>query len=153
MRKQKPPLNLIILLKMKREIDWEMCRGLTTRIYRNLQTGTMSLQQKIDKSWLVVGHVTNAVIEYPSFHISQGGKNRVIREKRKNVHAWAVGRLVGVKIDLPNRLEEIYYCPYNTERFAWKKTGEPIESPNLLVVIENRVFCDRVSNPPQLTLF
>lgn len=139
-------------MKAKREIDWDLCKGLTTRIYRNLQTGTMSIQQKVDKSWLVVGHLTNAAIEYPKFHISQAGKARVIRDKRKNVHAWAEGRLVGISADSSN-LQEVYYCPYNTDQFLWKNTREPIESTSLLVVIDNQVLCDRVNQMPQLTLF
>lgn len=136
---------------MKKEIDWQICTGLTTRIYRNLNTGTMSLQQKINKSWLVVGHVTNVAIEYPTFHISKAGKNRVIREKRKNVHAWAEGKLIGITADSSN-LEEIYYCPYNSDSFSWKKTGESIKSSSLLVVIDNKVLCNR-SITPQITLF
>ncbi len=137
---------------MKKEIDWQICQGLTTRIYRNLQNGTMSLQQKINKSWLVVGHVTNVAIESPKFYISQSGKNRVIRERRKNVHAWAEGKLLGITANSTN-LEEIYYCPYSSNNFSWKKTGESIEFTNLLVVIDNQVLCDRVNSIPQLTLF
>jgi hypothetical protein len=137
---------------MRKEIDWQVCKGLSTRIYRNLQTGTMSLQQKIGNSWLVVGHVTNAVIAHPKFHVSQAGRNRVIKEKQKSVHAWAEGKLIGITTDSPN-LEEIYYCPYNTDRFAWKQTGEPIESASLLVVIDNQVLCDCTVTTPQLTLF
>ena len=138
---------------MKREIDWNICRGLTTRIYRNLQTGTMSLQQKINKSWLVVGHVTNIVIENPTFYVSQAGKARVIRDKHKNVHAWVEGRLTSVSTDYLSNLREIYYCPYNTERFLWKQTRESIESTDLLVVIDNQVLCSHIVNIPQLSLF
>jgi hypothetical protein len=141
-----------IQMKPKREIDWNVCTGLTTRIYRNLQTGTMSLQQKVNKSWLVVGHVTNAAIEYPKFYISQSGKLRVIREQRKNVHAWIEGRLIGISAD-SLRLEEIHYCPYTSDSFSWKKTGKLIESANLFVVIDNQVFCDRTVSTPQLSLF
>jgi hypothetical protein len=137
---------------MKREVNWQACTGLTTRIYRNLQNGTMSLQQKIGNSWLVIGHVTNAAIAYPKFYVSQAGRDRVIREKRKSVHAWAEGQLLGVIADSPN-LKEIYYCPYSSGRFSWKETGESIESTNLLVVIDNQVLCDRTIHTPQLTLF
>jgi hypothetical protein len=145
-------LNHAEKIQMNREIDWNVYTGLTTRIYRNLQTGTMSLQQKVNKSWLVVGHVTNAAIEYPKFHISQSGKLRVIREQRKNVHAWIEGRLIGITAD-SSGLEEIHYCPYTSETFLWKKTGDPIESTSLFVVINNQVFCDRIDSTPQLSLF
>jgi hypothetical protein len=47
---------------MKKDLDWQVCRGLPTRCYRNLNTGLMSLTQQIDKSWIVVGHTDNLVI-------------------------------------------------------------------------------------------
>jgi hypothetical protein len=138
---------------MKKNIDWQVCRGLPTRCYRNLRTGTMSLQQKVGNSWLVIGHITNIVIKHPKFYVSEPGRQRVIKEKQKNVHAYSTGILVDVAPEkLPN-LQEIYYCPYAQSYFSWKHTGEQITSADLLVVIDNQVFCSIEVKQPQLSLF
>jgi hypothetical protein len=139
---------------MKNEINWQICQGLQTRIYRNLRTGTMSLQQKFGNSWLVIGHVTDVVIKHPKFYVSEPGRKRVIKERQKNVHAYSTGTLVNniVLEKLPD-LQEIYYCPYAQSYFSWKQTGEPITQADLLVVIDNRVFCPVEVKQPQLSLF
>jgi hypothetical protein len=146
---------LIMSIKeMKKEIDWQVCQGLQTRIYRNLGNGLMSLTQQINKSWLLVGHTNNVAIEYPKFYVSEAGRQRVIREHQKNVHAWATGRLLTIahRLDLPD-LKQIYYCPYTQSHFSWLESGEPIISADLLVVIDNQVFCTSNYQQPQLTLF
>jgi hypothetical protein len=139
---------------MKKEIDWQVCQGLQTRIYRNLGNGLMSLTQQINKSWLLVGHTSNVAIEYPKFYVSEAGRQRVIREHQKNVHAWATGRLLTIanRLDLPD-LKQIYYCPYTQPYFSWLESGEPIISADLLIVIDNQVFCTSNCQEPQLTLF
>jgi hypothetical protein len=138
---------------MKNEINWQICQGLQTRIYRNLRTGTMSLQQKFGNSWLVIGHVTNVVIKHPKFYVSEPGRQRVIKERQKNVHAYSTGILVNVALEKLPDLQEIYYCPYAQSYFSWKQTGEPITHADLLVVIDNQVFCPVEVKQPQLSLF
>jgi hypothetical protein len=136
-----------------KDVDWSVCKGLPTRIYRNLLNGKMSLQQQINKSWLVIGHVTDVVISYPKFYVSEPGRQRVIAEKQKNVHAYSSGLLSNVSLAKLPELAEIHYCPYSQSYFSWKESGLPIEHTDLLVVIENKVYCSVVSHPPQLSLF
>lgn len=138
-----------------KEIDWKVCAGLPTRIYRNLLNHKMSVQQQINNSWLVVGHVTEAVIRCPKFYVSESGRQRVIMSGKKNVHAYSYGQIANPNsIALPDsNLQEIYYDPYSQSHFIWKESGLPIDNADLLVVIENKVYCtiDRQQN--QLSLF
>mgnify|MGYP000002174594 FL=1 len=138
---------------MKKDIDWQVCRGLPTRCYRNLNTGLMSLTQQIDKSWIVVGHTDNLVIRHPKLYVSQRGRQRVLKDGHKNVHAYAQGVLEDLSLSSLPRLKEIYYCPYSQAYFSWKETGEQIASADLLVVIDNQVLCSIDTQQPQLTLF
>jgi hypothetical protein len=138
---------------MEKEINWQICKGLPTRIYRNLGNGLMSLTQQIDKRWLLIGHTDNVALEYPKFQVSEAGRQRVIREGRKNVHAFAIGRLAfAERIDRAD-LKQIYYCPYTQPYFTWLGSNEPVTDAELLVVIDNRVFCTSDYLQPQLTLF
>jgi hypothetical protein len=140
--------------EMKKEIDWQVCQGLQTRIYRNLGNGLMSLTQQINKSWLLVGHTRDVALQYPKFYVSEAGRQRVIRERQKNVHAWATGRLLTIanRFDRSD-LKQIYYCPYTQPYFSWLDSGEQIISADLLIVIDNQVFCTSNYRQPQLTLF
>lgn len=137
-----------------KEVDWQVCSGHPTRIYRNLLNHKMSLQQQIGKSWLVVGHVTEAAIEFPKFYVSEAGRQRVIAATAKNVHAFGCGVLVEPKSVLPeSSLREIHYCPYSQAYFTYKDNSEPLVSADYLVVIENRVYCTVDRQQPQLSLF
>lgn len=140
-------------IAMKKDIDWEICRGLETKVHVNLNNGLMSLTQKVGKSYLVVGHTDNLVLEYPRFYVSAAGRMRVIKEQSKNVHAWGIGRLLSPSlVNLPP-LKEIFYCPYTQSHFTWKESGLPINNADLLVVINNQVLCSTNIQRPQLSLF
>jgi hypothetical protein len=123
-----------------REMDWTAHIGQRARIYRNLNNGRMSIQIKMGKSWKVVGHVVDAVLQDVQFRVSEAGRQRVIRDGCKNVHAWGEGILLG-EID-----EEIIapinlaYNPYRNETFLERGTDHIIESCKFLVVRQNYVF-------------
>lgn len=138
---------------MTKDIDWQVCTGLLTRCYRNLNTGYMSLTQQINKSWLLVGHTDNLVIKYPRFYVSERGRQRVLKDKRKNVHAYCEGILSSPSLPNLPPLKEIHYCPYSQSYFSWKETETPIVEADLIVVIDNRVFCTSDVRQPQLSPF
>jgi hypothetical protein len=138
---------------MRKTIDWQLCVGLPTQCYRNLNNGSISVRQRVGKSWLVVGHTHNLVIQNPIFTVSEPSRQRVIREQRKNVHAFSCGILIGQNIDALPPIEEIYYDPYTLPYFAWRETNLKIDRADLLVVIDNQVFCSTESRRSQLTLF
>lgn len=62
------------------------------RIYRNLNNGKVSIKDK--QTNLVVGHADEVWIDKPKFIVSEAGRQRVLKEKRKNVHAYVEGEVV-----------------------------------------------------------
>jgi hypothetical protein len=138
---------------MKRELDWELRRNLPSKVYVNLNNHLLSVTQEINKSWLVVGHTANLVLRHPRFVVSEQSRQRVIQRQRKSVHAWALGTLISV--DLPNLppLAEICYDPYNQDSFTWRDTGVKVVGADLLVAIDNKVYCSTESQTAQLKLF
>lgn len=61
--------------------------------------------------------------------VREGGRQRVIREKRKNVHAWVTGELFCVGLGRPpNWTSIVTYNPYRAGHFhpVWR-TDEPLE--------------------------
>lgn len=61
-------------------------------VYRNLHNGKLSIRDA--KTKLVIGHADRVKLTDVTFHVSQAGRERVLREKRKNVHAVVRGSLV-----------------------------------------------------------
>lgn len=64
------------------------------RVYRNLHKKVFSVQEKIDGRWKVCEHVSTIFLKNVSFQVSQAGRNRVLNEKRKNVHAYVIGERI-----------------------------------------------------------
>lgn len=123
-----------------REMDWNAHVGQKARIYRNLNNGRMSIQIKMGKSWKVVGHVLEAVLEDVWFHVSEAGCQRVIRDNCKNVHAWGEGLLLGPTSESIFAPIDLAYNPYLNATFMERSTGHGITSCKYLVVRDNHVF-------------
>ena len=123
------------------------------RAYRNLHTGQISLLDKL--SGLVVGHC-DAVRLVPHYSqdavqciVNQAGRERVLRERKKYVHAYVEGCIeriagyvsyknrayVGVRRAWPGQYvvpdiepfnDHITYNPYKASTFTDTRTGEPV---------------------------
>ena len=102
------------------------------RVHRNLKTGTWSIAIWTPKGWRVRGHATSVELLDADCHVSEAGRARVLREKRKNVHAYIEGI-----VDLRNmqstegaafpygNAERISYNPYKAGTFT-TSDGEPV---------------------------
>lgn len=62
------------------------------------------------------------------FKVSEAGRQRVIREKRKNVHASVYGYFAGECEMDTSEMTEVTYNPYKLGSFIVKETGEEIHS-------------------------
>jgi hypothetical protein len=75
----------------------------------------------------VIGHRTSLAIYSPVFKVSEAGRQRVVREKRKNVHAGVVGFLTA-PYDWTKELVEwtpVLYNPYVFSSFV-TMLGKPV---------------------------
>jgi len=67
-------------------------------VYFNLHTGLWSV--KALDGFLkgkVVGHAYNIRLTDAEFRVSEAGRQRVLKEQKKNVHAGVVGTIAGIK--------------------------------------------------------
>jgi hypothetical protein len=80
------------------------------------------------------------------FKVSQTGRQRVIKEKRKNVHAGVVGDFVTLDICSPlnDNFTELYYNPYKHDSFVVKATGEAVSHAEMVILDHKRVFASGV---------
>lgn len=89
-------------------------------IYRNLRPGKSMSDRafSIMQDGLVVGHSDYVVVKDARFVVREGGRQRVLHEKRKNVHAFVVGTIIDPKTPCPGRWYPVRYNPYVVRTFV-----------------------------------
>ena len=83
--------------------------------YKNLHNGLISLRCAV--TGLVVGHVDQVRLTGVSFKVSQAGRERVLRDKKKNVHAVVRGTISPVQGEGFDRPLRVAYNPYKFSQF------------------------------------
>jgi len=89
----------------------------------------------------VIGHTSQLAIKGPTFVVGKAGRERVRRERKKNVHAFVRGEIDEVSFYMNQALGKeqvivvtpltpvfVSYNPYKNETFVRRDTGEPITS-------------------------
>lgn len=83
-------------------------------VYKNLHTGLWSIRQE----GIVRCHTKMATLRDAEFIVGPKGRQRVLREKRKNVHAFVRGFLVSPKVFSTFRgWMRVRYNPYVSDVF------------------------------------
>ena len=98
--------------------------AMKARVYFNLNKKCLSIQTKTPKGWRVSKYAKAANLEKVTFKVSEAGRQRVLRENRKNVHAYIIGDLVDG--DPITQGETVTYNPYKFASFVLKDTETPI---------------------------
>lgn len=101
------------------------------RVYKNLTRGGYSIQEYVTgKGWRVIDHADAVILEHCTFIVNQKGRERVVREKKKYVHAFIQGALLakGMSISMDHFLADpnvnvVYYNPYRCTQFEVHQPG------------------------------
>lgn len=107
------------------------------RIYRNLHSQTWTVQEWIvGKGWRKCGGYEKLRTGRADFTVGVTGRDRVRREGRKNVHAFAVVPWydgLGQQFMQPCSDDwKITYNPYNDDGFRAERSNDPhIDCPNI----------------------
>lgn len=82
----------------------------------------------------VIAHRDNVLLFHTTFKVSQAGRERVLREKRKNVHAGVCGNWFDSGNDdvtlssVKERGELVTYNPYKYTSFVYKEDESTADS-------------------------
>ena len=107
----------------------ELNEGDQVFVYFNLHKKTFSV--KNISTGLVVAHLNFIRLKNATFKVSQKGREQVLREKRKNVHAGVVGFFTFNEIqNIPE--SRATYNPYKYDSFVDEKTFEKIEKSEIV---------------------
>jgi len=96
-------------------------------VYRNLRENCWSLRSL--ETGRVIAHAHNLNLDNVEFCVSEPGRQRVLREKRKNVHAGIKGVVrQSAQPHLLASLQAVTYNPYKAPTFVTRgpKSGVPV---------------------------
>ncbi len=142
-------------------------RGMKVFVYRNLHQNCWSVKSR--ESGRVIAHADEVQLSGVDFKVSQAGRDRVLREKSKNVHAGLVGTLVnfdpiGGKMPTypgatfssdagqkPSPADEvsITYNPYKYKHFVVRATEQPVASADTAILRADKQVM--ATNPTLIT--
>jgi hypothetical protein len=114
------------------------------RVYRNLHRGNFSIQSYLQdkRGYRVTDRASVVILENCNFKVYESGRQKVIREKRKGVHAY-VEPLSYVHLDEEmdvSKFREIYYNPYKHDSFVYKDTLEKVEKIATVLAQDNKLY-------------
>lgn len=98
-----------------------------------------------------VSHSSHVVLNDVRFHVLATGRERVLKEKSKNVHSFVIGDLVKAHpVDARGRVTEdtfvnsgfrkAYYNPYKTETWVDAETGNVLENASQAIIQDKQVW-------------
>jgi len=101
-------------------------------VYWNLHKHIFSIQSRETGDYgKVIAHKNSVVVAQPKFVVRQAGREKVIEDKKKNVHAFVVGTLLEEYILTSSRPRLLSYNPYRNTTFVMADTGEGIITAEL----------------------
>ena len=126
---------------MRYEAEY-MKTGKKVRVYWNLHKKCFSvISLEKEKKGLVVAHVNQLNLDSPVFKVSEKGRQRVLREKKKNVHAFGRGDLNSFhKTQTWDQMREVKYNPYKMDSFYYVDTGEPVKYADKVLIQYGKVW-------------
>lgn len=110
-------------------------KGQEVLIYRNLHRGCWSIKDA--KSKLVLGYCMDVQLKDVTTKVSEAGRQKVIREKKKNVHAFIKGKIVG--FDKGKHKKTAYYNPYKTKTFL-DENGNPFTEAKAVTMTDGKIL-------------
>jgi hypothetical protein len=114
------------------------------KIYRNLHKKCLSVLHRTKKGWRLWKHVPRIEVLNVVFKVSQAGRERVLREKRKNVHAFVEGDYVGGSNVASSNLRLLRYNPYEAGHFFDAETKKPVKESSWASINEDGIMAINV---------
>lgn len=121
-------------------------------VYFNLHRKCLSVKAlEGPQKGRVVAHAKAVALSGVTFKVSEAGRQRVIREQRKNVHGGVVGQWDGhgdarMPFEFGNAdvsVTVVTYNPYKAATFVERATGAPMLQADMAYVIGSTIWAMR----------
>jgi len=102
--------------------------------YWNLHKNIFSIQSREKENYgKVISHESSVAIASPKFVVRQTGREKVLKEKVKNVHAFIVGHLLNNReyIIKSGSSKLVTYNPYKFNSFVTMSSNEQVNYADL----------------------
>jgi hypothetical protein len=118
--------------------------GLKVDVYRNLHTNN-GYSIRCSKTNLVLAHCSTVHLKNAVFHVSESGRQKTVKEKRKRVHAFVRGELVAYNVQIPRDFVTVLYNPYHTHTYETEKKDKNNNSTiTAILLITDNKFDDSI---------
>ena len=114
-------------MEQKAYHDWI---GHKVDIYFNLHKKKWSIKSRVTNR--IILHTEKACVINASFVVQESGRQRVLKEKRRNVHAFVRGEFAPVPPDLKNPYQ-IFYNPYHAGYF-YRHDKSPVHTSPCVIL-------------------
>ncbi len=111
------------------------------QVYYNLHKKCLSIRHK----GKVIEHAQEVTLTDARFHVQQAGRERVLKQKRKNVHAYVSGKLkesfwfTQAPKYIWTAKQRVTYNPYKYKNFVDKKTLKSVASAEVVHISGKRI--------------
>lgn len=106
-------------------------------VYYNLHKHKWSI--RCEKTKLVIGYTDTIVLSNCKYKVSKKGRERVLKEQRKNVHAGIQGTILGFyNITDLDTFQSVTYNPYKYESFVYGDDKVPVYESESIVYMHNK---------------
>ena len=108
-------------------------------VYRNLHKNCLSVRDC--RTRRVIAHLDQITLENVTFRVSAAGRARVLKERRKNVHAGVQGVWIDDAADTTQCSRRVIYDPYRFESFVLADSLAPaLTAPLALVSVSGAMI-------------
>jgi hypothetical protein len=121
---------------LKQYKDRALDVGKKAQVYFNLHRGLFSVKQ----GGTVRGHGSIVKLLNVKFTVNESGRQRVLAEQRKNVHAFVNGTLDVYNGSDLQGYREAYYNPYFVSTFVDKATYKPLTEAEEVLLSGTSIF-------------
>tara|TARA_Y100000114_G_scaffold156963_1_gene186296 strand:+ start:2516 stop:3052 length:537 start_codon:yes stop_codon:yes gene_type:complete len=115
------------------------------KVYWNLHKKLFSVVAlEGERKGKVIQHANRIELKDVTFKVSEAGRQRVLRERCKNVHAFVIGTRFVSEVGCHVTTEAVTYNPYTRGQFYVKDTGEDIFKSRWVSLHADRSkWCDK----------
>lgn len=114
----------------------EVLKNHYSKAYFNLHKHCFSLKQK----GLVTLHSEGIRLTDVTFTVNEKNRQKVLKEKTKNVHAFVNGNYNGIPESVPEGFRQAYYNPYKVSSFVDKETGEKLTGAAVVILLNKEIW-------------
>ena len=108
-------------------------------VYYNFRKKCYSIVNK--KTGRVCGYSNQFMIKDVISKVYEKRRQLVLRDKRKNVHAFLIGSYIENEIELNvDKMKKLYYNPYKTSSFINYENGEHFNSSSLVFLTKDFIY-------------